>query len=204
MKNVILFMFGMVMIGIVIYLGLEANEDSSLIIWFGLAAAILAPTGLALMQYPFTLKDDVLIKRLSKIPEINQLIEKASTIEEKIKVLEKEKNRLAETVELEARKQFLKSKRESLITEAARLISQLKHIEDDLGNIDSTVSKSPVSKEVMRLRQIVSSEQRGDINLNIFGNDIIIPRSIVDTSPMFIFLYGYIKLVKRILKKLNL
>lgn len=205
MRKLISFLLGLLIIGLLIFLGFKTTEDNSLVIWFGLATAFLAPSGMRLIQNAFLTidKDDVLIKKLSKIPQINQLMEKASTVEEKINVLEKERDHLVETVKLEAKTQFLKSKKDFLVSEATRLLSQFDIIEDDLKKIDISISKSPMSEEILRLRQLISSEQRGDIILNLFGSEFTILRSFLEATPFYI-LFEYINLIRRIGKKRNL
>ncbi len=54
----------------VCYLGYLATHNSSFVVWFGLAAAIVVPIALGLIKHSFYRSDEELIKRLSKVPEI--------------------------------------------------------------------------------------------------------------------------------------
>ncbi|MFL6230441.1 MAG: hypothetical protein ACJ741_16845 [Pyrinomonadaceae bacterium] len=121
-KRILTFLFGAGLIAVVVYLGLKARNDQSLVIWFGLAAAILVPSGFAAIGYAFTVTNRQVLERLSKVPEIERLITEARSQEEKIKLLEQERSRLAEIVELEARKQSLIFRKESLEQDGVRLL----------------------------------------------------------------------------------
>ncbi|AFY37488.1 hypothetical protein Lepto7376_1120 [[Leptolyngbya] sp. PCC 7376] len=72
---------------------------------FGISAAIVAPIGLTLLGYTISRDDSEMINNLSKVPEIEKLINQAKTEEEKIQVLEEERAKLTEIIRIEARRQ---------------------------------------------------------------------------------------------------
>jgi hypothetical protein len=101
-KRILTLLIGLGLLGVVVYLGLIARSDQSYVVWFGIAAAILAPTGLAAIGYSLSAGNRQVLERFSKVPEIERLIGEAKSQEEKIRLLEQERARLIEIVELEA------------------------------------------------------------------------------------------------------
>ena len=61
---------------------LQSGKDNRFVVWFGIASATAAPTGLALLGYAISRSDDEIIQQLAKVPEIERLIEQAKTQEE--------------------------------------------------------------------------------------------------------------------------
>lgn len=92
---------GTSLIGATIYLGILSGKDGKFVPLFGICAAIVAPIGLTLLGSAFSQSEGEIIQQLAKVPEIEQLIAKAKNQEEKIKVLEAQRNHLDEIVKLE-------------------------------------------------------------------------------------------------------
>lgn len=84
-KRIIFIALAVTLLSCVIVLGFNASRDSRYVIWFGLAAAILAP--LALMVFGQALKsnDRALLAQLTKVPQVRELMEKAKSEEERIR-----------------------------------------------------------------------------------------------------------------------
>src|SRR3954447_3501563 len=102
---------GVALLGLVVWLGVRSGDDSRYIVWFGLASAILAPIGLTFISRAFRRKDDQVLRELSSVPEIQELIARADTEQERLQLLEQERQRLAEIVRVEARRQTLEERR---------------------------------------------------------------------------------------------
>ncbi|HEY9814342.1 MAG TPA: hypothetical protein V6D20_00830, partial [Candidatus Obscuribacterales bacterium] len=135
-----------------VYLGIQSGKDNRFVVWFGIASATAAPVGLALFGYAISRSDDEIIQRLSKVPEIEKLIEQAKTQEEKIQVLEEERSRLAEIVKIESRRQAALDRMDSLARDAVRILAELENLDRELVLIDEQVGKSAISEEIQRLR----------------------------------------------------
>ena len=164
--KVISFLFGIALLGAVIWLGFltAKNQSPQLVAVFGIASAIVAPIGLALIGYVFTANDQAVINRLAKVPEIEKLIAEAKSQEEKIRLLEKQKEQLAEIIQLETRRQSLINRKESNEREAIRLLDELKAIEAELSNLDITVNQNQeVAAALRALRERVDARRRKDI-----------------------------------------
>jgi len=70
LKRIVIIFVGIALLGAVIYLGWLASSNASLVIWFGVASAILAPAGFALIGFALRAGENELLTNLSKVPEI--------------------------------------------------------------------------------------------------------------------------------------
>jgi predicted XRE-type DNA-binding protein len=166
-----------------VYLGIQSGKDNRFVVWFGIASATAAPVGLALFGYAISRSDDEIIQRLSKVPEIERLIEQAKTQEEKIQVLEVERSRLAEIVKIESRRQAALDRIDSLERDAVRILAELENLDRELILIDQQVGESAISEEIRRLRERVKAREDGDVILRIGSRVYSIDRDIIKALP---------------------
>lgn len=183
MRRFLAFMVGAASVAVVIRLGFLSIEDPGYILWFGLAAALVAPVGLALLSYALFGGSRVSAKRLSKVPEIAELIDRAETEEEKLRLLEVEKLRLEEFVRYEAERMTLESRKAALEDSASRVLNELNDIEGELKRIDAAPSSKIVSEQVQQLRHRLQVGRRGDLVFQLRGRSLIIPSSSVRSIP---------------------
>src|SRR5690606_18307120 len=115
---------GIIFIASVVYLGYLTVSNPGLVPWFGIASAVLAPSGFALIGSALSSGDRLAIRRRSKVPEIQELIEKATTQEEKLKALQAERADLLQVIEYEAQTQALQSRRSSFESDAVRILNE--------------------------------------------------------------------------------
>jgi hypothetical protein len=74
---------------------------------YTLGVIISIALAILFFQVGRSIKTESTINELSKVPHIKKLIEEAKTEEEKIKVLEGEKEKLLEHIEIESKRMFL-------------------------------------------------------------------------------------------------
>ncbi len=174
----------------VIYLGIKTTEDTSLVVWFGLASAIIAPIGLAMIGYGFRTDELKLFQELSKVPEIGNLIEKAKTQEEQIALLEQERKRLSQIIQVEARRQTLLSTKENLENDIDKVVKAYNATTEELKLIDHQIEESPAVKEMKKIQNRINERSRGKIIvLKLWNKEFVIPeRKIIGDSPLDIFL----------------
>jgi Rad3-related DNA helicase len=166
-----------------IYLGIRSGEDNRFVIWFGIASAIVAPVGLALFGYAISQSDSELIQRLARVPEIERLVEQARTQEEKLRVLEAERARLAEIVKFESRRQAALDRIDSLDHDAIRILTELDSLDQELRILDEQIGESAASEEIRRLRERVKAKEDGDVVLQIGARTYRIDRDIIKALP---------------------
>lgn len=180
LKRVFFIICGLVLISVPIYLGIKTTADTSLVLWYGLASAILVPIGLLLITESAKQKDRVILKQLSKVSEIEKLIQNANTQEERIKLLTKERERIVETVRYEVRKQAIAERKGMLEQEGAKIITELKAIDEEIeSNKYINEHFDTTQMEIRELNERLKARERGDILLplgklninltNIFG-----------------------------------
>jgi len=78
-KRILSLIIGMSFIYLDIYLGINTTKNQSLIVWFGLASAILIPLAFALIGYTFSSKKQQILERLSKVSEVEKLRKEAES-----------------------------------------------------------------------------------------------------------------------------
>lgn len=175
--------FALALLGGVIYLGILSGKDNKFVVWFGIASAIVAPLGLALFGYAISPSNRDLIQRLSKVPEIERLVQEAKTHEEKVRVLEAERERLAEIVRLESRRQAIRDRNESLERDAMRILEELDSLDEELKLLDEQIGESAASEEIRRLRDRLKAREEGDVILRLGSKVYRIDRDIIKATP---------------------
>jgi len=180
-KRIFLLLFGAGLIASVVWLGLKTRDDPSLVIWFGLASAILTPLGFAAIGYALSASNRQVLERLSRVPQIADLIAAAKTQEEKIHLLEQERSRLLEVVQYEARKQSLDTRKGSLERDAVRILGELEAIDAELS--DLKIDSTPVTEEIQRLQARLHARQKGDLVFRIGSYDFILEREMFLSIP---------------------
>src|SRR6266853_522504 len=184
----------------VVYLGILSGRNTKLVVWFGIASAIVAPVGLALFSYAFSRSDHELIQRLAAVPEIERLMAEARTHEEKVRVLEAEEARLVEIIQLESRRQAARDRTESLERDALRIVQELDSLTDEMRIIDVSIGNSIASEEIERLRQRVRARERGDVVWRLGTRTYRIDRDIIKALPfgMGNLNLAYLRLLERV------
>ena len=193
LKRLFSFLLGIALVASVIFLGLEARDNQSFVVWFGLAAAILTPAGFAAVGYAFTTGERKLLERLSKVPEIQNLINEAKSQEEKIRLLEQERSRLIEIVQLEARKQALATRKESLEEDGVRILEELEVVDKELNSIQTTVQSTPVTQELAKLQERLQAWRNKDIIISFGPKEFILKRERFYSFPFGGLIYEYFR-----------
>lgn len=158
MKRTISAFIGIFLIGVVIYLGIKSGGDNKYIVAYGLTSALIAPMGLSALNYSIKRKNDAL-QKLSKIPQIDELIEQAETEEEKIRRLKKEKDVLLDYIKRETKRISKIERKKILEAEARRILDEYKQVVDEINAMpDSDIDLENVSEEIQELYNIQSEK----------------------------------------------
>lgn len=190
---------GLTILAGVVYLGFLTTSHHGLIPWFGIASAVLAPSGFALIGLAFYSRDRLAIRRLEKVPEIKGLIEKANSQEEKLRALQKERKELLQVIEYEAQTKALEFKLLSLESDAARILNQLDETVNRLAELEKDISPILISPEIEELRARLHAKQRGDHVIRLFGNDLLVPRRVFEGIPFF----SYFEMIEKLVSSLS-
>jgi len=162
-KRGILIVFAMTLLACVVWLGFLASSDSRYVVWFGISAAILAPFAFVVFGQAFKAIDRNLLAQLSKVPQIRELMEKAESEEERIRILELERQKLDETIRVEARRQTLAQAQSRLEKELEDKIKEYDAAVLELKLLDEEIKSSPVHEEIDRIRTRLAERKRGRV-----------------------------------------
>jgi hypothetical protein len=173
-------------IGVSVYLGIRAAADPGFVIWFGLATAILAPAAFQLIAIALVPTDTTLMRRLSSVPRIEELMAQAETEQERVRVLEDERARLAEIIRLEARRESLAQRHEGLLEDAARLLVDLETVEAEQAALSHEVGDGAALPEIEALRGRLAARRRGDLVLSFRGREYIVDPRTFDVYTPFL------------------
>ena len=167
---------GLLMLTAVVLLGFQTTRNTSYVVWFGLASVVLAPFALNVIVHASKMDDQLLFRQLLKVPQIDTLIQQARTQEEEIRLLEMERERLSEVIQVEARRQTLIAQLGSLEKRMAEALTEHKAVTDELELIGVTIEASPVLKEARRLQERIKARKKGRVIVVKFrGRELTFP-----------------------------
>jgi hypothetical protein len=173
----------------------------TLAVTFSIALAIL------FFQVGRSIKTESTINELSKVPHIKKLIVEAKTEEEKIKVLEEEKEKLVEHIEIESKRMFLIKRLEDLderLKDGYKLLTPLLNeidvLENELKQINDSYSSSITLKEIEKIRDRIEAKKEGKLFIKIGKKEYEIATQYLNFFPSFLreFIIAYIKLLNKI------
>jgi hypothetical protein len=203
MKKALSFILGIALIGAVIYLGVLAYSIQALVIPFGIASAVLTPLGFICVTYTFSGRERETLEKLSKVPEIEKLIDEAKSNEEKIKLLREERENLQEIILKESRRQTLVERKENIQSEASKMLKELDAIEAELNATETDASDNAPIEEIRKLRSRISARTKGDIVIKIGSRFITLQKHLILSVPGGYIFYNYLKLITSVTERLN-
>lgn len=153
---------GLGFLGLAIWLFFLAKNDNTYLLFFGLGTAILIPISLSLIGFGFNFRHRQVNEKLSELSKINDiqiLLDKAKTTEEKIEILKTEYQNLEKNLRYNNEKISLELRRDDLIKKAQEIIKELDSINNELEIVDSNLSGFEIPMEVELLRERVFKKQ---------------------------------------------
>lgn len=160
---------GILLIAGVVWLGLQSADDNGYIPAFGIASALAAPLGLAAIAQAFRARDADVLRRLSRVPELQELIEKAASTEEKIRLLEQERNQLAEVIEREAARRALADRHQRLIEDGRRVVEELEIVDTAANGLNADVDEPGAVAVIRALEERLHAERDGYVTIRVLG-----------------------------------
>lgn len=172
-KRIIYIIIGVVIISVVIvsgYLSADSSFTSTLI--FGLLCTFIAPSGINWIKSGIR-KDKIILEKLSKVPDISRLIAEAESHETKIENLKKFENQIQNIIRYEVTKKTALDKQKYLESEAKKIITEWKEIDNQLieleGNIDKIKERLDESEYIKELYIRLSANRDGKEVIKLFG-----------------------------------
>lgn len=183
-KRTIYLLIALCLTGLVIWLGVRTVDDPSYVIWFGLASAFLPTAAMGAFKSAVTTdRNSEVIEKLSRVPEVEQLVTKAENEEERIRLLRQQRVRLDEIVRLEVRKQTLYTRREALEQDGLRIIESLRTVEVELEELQIDIEDSTVKDEIDKLEERLKAKQSGDLTFRLGSSYFRLSRTILAGLP---------------------
>ncbi|MBD2773318.1 hypothetical protein [Iningainema tapete] len=199
MKKFLSIVVGTALVVLIIWLGFRAAKDSNYVLWFGIASAIVAPIPFALFGYAFSGSDREVIKRLSRVPQIEELISQAQSQEEKIRILEEQRTRLEELVHYEAERLALENRKSSLERDAVRILDELEAVDKELKRLGILINQSAVGEQLQKLQERIEARRSGNIIIRLGKKDLIIDTQMFTVIPVYgEGIYNMLKFVQKL------
>jgi hypothetical protein len=156
---------------------------------------LLAPIGLSAIGYAVSGRDRDVLQRLSRVPDIDRLINEANTEAEKIRLLKEDRARILQTVQLEAQREALVQQRDRLERDGVRILGDLEIVERELIRVRQAVQVSPAAAEIERLFDRLRARRRGDIVIRLGNRDVVLDLSILASLPGASLFVPYFRLL---------
>ena len=178
-KRILAFIFGCVLIALLLMLGKNSADQptGNSVMWFGLASALLAPMGLGLLGYAILGSDRDQISKLTKVTEIEQLIDKAETEEEKLKRLQEERSILDTIIRFEVDRRTLEVRKKILEKTAEDILKELEIIDQQLIELGSKVEQGVTGEQIKKLRDRIDAIANDDVIFRFGTKQFIIKKS---------------------------
>ena len=148
-KKIFLLLIGIMLILSVVFLGYKSAENNAFVVPFGLACALIAPIGISCISNVFNIGNNDTLKKLLKVPQIDELIQKAETQEEKIKLLEDERKQLSNIVKYETLKYAALERRKYLENEAKNILKEYEKVEREIQQLNLEKREERLSNKVI-------------------------------------------------------
>lgn len=185
-KRILAGVIGLGLGAAVVYVGLQSSGNTgAIVVWFGLAAAFLAPLGLSLLGYAVIGSDRSVIRRLANVPEIQQLVNRAHTEQERLDALQRLRDNLDRFIEFEAHRRSLEDRRAAAEGTAIQSLRELKNIERQASELHLELPEGQNAQEVRELQERLAAELRGDVVLNFAGRAVVVRGRILDHLPFY-------------------
>jgi len=200
--KLISFILGALLVGLIAYLGYYTTTHSNFVIWFGVITALLAPLSFEFLLYPFRSKDKKLIKELSKVPQIENLIQEAKDSEAKVLLLEKQQKDLDKLISYESKRRTLLAERQIWILQAEESLKAIGKLDENIELLTS--EKQNLPEHLKSLQENIKKIETEDISFTISGKNFTLKKKSFDSFPLYgKLLFEIIKLFERLFAKIE-
>jgi hypothetical protein len=201
--KILSFLIGVVLIGLIVYIGNYTTNHPLFITWFGVITAILAPLAFEFLFYPFRVKDKKLIKELAKVPQIEKLLQEANNNETKVKYLKKQELELDKLISYETKRRTLIAEKEIYVLQGEEALKKIEKINEILELLTNEKLEMPESLKPL-LHEIEKIEST-DIIYVINNNNFVIKKKYFELFPFYgHILFEIFKLFAKIANKITL
>lgn len=194
-KRFFLFLIGIILIILVVLLGIKSAESNTFVVLFGLACTFVAPVSISFITNAFNIGNNDILNKLLKVPQIDELIHKAETQEEKIKILEDERKQLSNIVKYETLKYAALERKKHLEIEAENILKEFEKIEREIQRLNLEKKEERLSNKVIDelYRKLEDNENYHSTELLILSFFDAMPIRVPFLSSIVLLSYNMIK-----------
>jgi hypothetical protein len=191
-KAVFLVLLGLVILaGVVLLFFRTWNKGPIAVAAFGLATAVLVPTSLWLFSSALESKSRQALVQLTKVAEIQQLLDKAKSQEERVHILENRYGQLEEIIAAESSRIALQSHKEGILKQARDLLTEYDAISDVLASANAGSVDETAAQTVQRLRQYVEAARGDNVVLKIGRTHVALNRELLALPLLLTPFFGF-------------
>lgn len=181
--RILSFLFGLILIAAIVYCGYYSIEHPNFVAWFGVITAVISPVAFEFLLYPFRSKDKQMIKDLSKVPQIEKLLQEAKDNESKIELLEQQRKELDKLITYESKRRTLLAERALYITQGEEALAQIKKLDESLQLL--THEKQTLPDSLKELMGEIEKIESTDITYTLNGKTYTIRRKYFNWFPIY-------------------
>lgn len=136
------------------------------------------------LQKAYSIKYERVVEKLSRIPEIEDLVKTAKQKSQEVEELEEEIERLEQIVRASATKHYLEKRYGELESRLKNTYDELLLTEKEIESLKVDI-KGNLSIELMEeIEKRIKQRERGDFIIHIGARRIVIPSSVLDIYPL--------------------
>lgn len=151
---------------------------------YSLILSILGGTFFLFLQKAYSVTYEEAVKKLSAIPEIENLCQIAEEKKVEIEDLESEKAKLEHIIEVSAKKYYLEKRYRELERRLKNTYDELISIKKEIRDLNIEIDGTLVGEKIEKIEKFIKHRERGDFVIRIGNRRFVIPQSLLDTYPL--------------------
>lgn len=171
---------------------------------YSLILAILGGAFFFFLQRAYSIKSEEVIKKLSLVPEIENLVAEARDKSKEVDKLKRERERLEHIVEISAGKYYLTKRYRELETRLKSTYDELVLLKKEIADLNIGIDGTLTKEKIEKIEEFIRHRERGDLIVHIGKKRFAIPRELFDIYPLggFGLITLYISKLSEVIKKI--
>jgi vacuolar-type H+-ATPase subunit I/STV1 len=171
---------------------------------YSLILAILGGAFFFFLQRAYSIKSEEVIKKLSLVPEIENLVTEARDKNKEVDKLKRERERLEHIVEISAGRYYLTKRYRELENRLKSTYDELVLLKKEIADLNIGIDGSLTKEKIEKIEEFIRHRERGDLIVHIGKRRFAIPRELFDFYPLggFGLITLYISKLSEVIKKM--
>jgi hypothetical protein len=157
---------------------------------YSIILAILVAAFFFFLQRAYSIKFEEIIRKLSLVPEIKKLAERAKVENKELSDLKREKENLEHIIEISAGELYLKKRHQELKNRLGSTFDELIAVEKEIADLNIDIEGKLANKEIEKIEKFIRHREKGGLVFYIGKRKFAVPRKILnlfDIYPLGIF-----------------